>query len=175
MSIDNLKTSVPQFAKDLKLNVSSLARASVLTEQQKWGTFLAAAAASRNAVVLQEIAAEAKENLSPEAYEAAFAAASIMGMNNVAYRAKGWLGDDYAQVRLGLRMNVMANPGVDKSDFELWATAVSTINGCEHCTIAHEDILRKEGLSKEQIFEAIKIAATVHGLAQAFDIDEILS
>jgi lipoyl-dependent peroxiredoxin subunit D len=28
-----------------------------------------------------------------------------------------------------LRMNI-ANPGVDKTDFELWSLAVSEINGC---------------------------------------------
>jgi alkyl hydroperoxide reductase subunit D len=28
-----------------------------------------------------------------------------------------------------LRMNI-ANPGVDKTDFELWSLAISAINGC---------------------------------------------
>ena len=32
-----------------------------------------------------------------------------------------------------LRMNVMANPGVEKVDFELWSLAVSAINGCGMC------------------------------------------
>ncbi|AZA09114.1 carboxymuconolactone decarboxylase family protein [Corynebacterium pseudopelargi] len=171
MSLDNLKSGLPEFAKDLKLNLGTLSRSTELSEQQLWGTFLAAAAATRNEAVFSEIAEEAKEHLSEEAVNAALGAASIMAMNNVAYRAKGWLGDDYAQVKMGLRMNIIAKPGVEKVDFELWSLAVSTINGCEHCTIAHEKTVRNEGLTKEQIFEAVKIAATVQGVAQAVEIE----
>ncbi|GGG69235.1 carboxymuconolactone decarboxylase family protein [Corynebacterium pelargi] len=171
MSLDNLKSGLPEFAKDLKLNLGTLSRSTELSEQQLWGTFLATAAATRNEAVFSEIAEEAKEHLSEEAVNAALGAASIMAMNNVAYRAKGWLGDDYAQVKMGLRMNIIAKPGVEKVDFELWSLAVSSINGCEHCTIAHEKTVRNEGLTKEQIFEAVKIAATVQGVAQAVEIE----
>ena len=171
MSIENLKSGLPEFAKDLKLNLGSLARSTELTEQQLWGTFLATAAATRSATVLSEIADEAREHLSDEAFNAALGAASIMAMNNVSYRAKEFLGDDYTQVRMGLRMNIIANPGVEKADFELWSMAVSTINGCENCTAAHDDVIRKEGLTKEQAWEAVKIAATVTGVAQAVEID----
>ena len=171
MSIENLKSGLPEFAKDLKLNLGSLARSTELSEQQLWGTFVATAAATRSATVLSEIADEAREHLSDEAFNAALGASSIMAMNNVAYRAKEFLGDDYTQVRMGLRMNIIANPGVEKADFELWSMAVSTINGCENCTAAHDDVIRKEGLTKEQAWEAVKIAATVAGVAQAVEID----
>ena len=171
MSIENLKSGLPEFAKDLKLNLGSLARSTELSEQQLWGTFVATAAASRSATVLSEIADEARQHLSDEAFNAALGAASIMAMNNVSYRAKEFLGDDYAQVRMGLRMNIIANPGVDKADFELWSMAVSTINGCENCTAAHDAVIRKEGITKEQAWEAVKIAGTVAGVAQAVEID----
>lgn len=170
MSVDNLKDGLPGYAKDLKLNLGTLARSTELSEQQLWGTFVATAAATRNDQVISEISEEAKTHLSDDAYNAALAAASIMAMNNVAYRARGWLGDDYAQVRMGLRMNVISKPGIEKVDFELYSLAVSTINGCEHCTIAHEKTVREEGLTKEQVFEAVKIAATVSGVAQALQI-----
>ncbi|QNG19086.1 alkyl hydroperoxide reductase [Rhodococcus triatomae] len=175
MSVENLKNALPEYAKDLKLNLSSLARSTELGEQQLWGTFLAAAAATRSATVLREIAEEAADVLSAEAYNAALGAASIMGMNNVAYRAKSYLGDDFAQVRVGLRMNIIGNPGVDKADFELWSLAVSTINGCEHCTAAHDAVVRKEGLTKEQVWEAVKVAATLQGVAQAISAAEALA
>ncbi|MCD2261938.1 carboxymuconolactone decarboxylase family protein [Dietzia aurantiaca] len=171
MSIENLKSGLPEFAKDLKLNLSSLARSTELNEQQLWGTFLATAAATRSATVLSEIADEARGHLSDEAFNAALGAASIMAMNNVSYRAKEFLGEDYTQVRMGLRMNIIANPGVEKADFELWSMAVSTINGCENCTAAHDAVIRKEGLTKEQAWEAVKVAATVAGVAQAVEID----
>nr|WP_187352216.1 MULTISPECIES: carboxymuconolactone decarboxylase family protein [Dietzia] len=166
-----MKSGLPEFAKDLKLNLGSLARSTELNQQQLWGTFLATAAATKSATVLSEIADEARQHLSDEAFNAALGAASIMGMNNVAYRAKEFLGDDYTQVRMGLRMNIIANPGVEKADFELWSMAVSTINGCENCTAAHDAVIRKEGITKEQAWEAVKIAGTVAGVAQAVEID----
>lgn len=171
MSIENLKSGLPGFAKDLKLNLGSLTRTTELNEQQLWGTFLASAAATQSATVLSEIADEARGHLSDEAFDAALGAASIMAMNNVSYRAKEFLGDDYTQVRMGLRMNIIANPGVEKADFEMWSMAVSTINGCENCTAAHDAVIRKEGVTKEQAWEAVKVAATVAGVAQAVEID----
>jgi alkyl hydroperoxide reductase subunit D len=88
VTIENLKSGLPEFAKDLKLNLGSLARSTELSPQQLWGTFLATAAATRSETVLSEIADEAREHLSDEAFNAALGAASIMAMNNVAYRAK---------------------------------------------------------------------------------------
>ena len=174
MSIDNLKNAVPEYAKDLKLNLSSISRTTVLNEEQLWGSLLATAAATRNATVLREIADEAADNLSAEAYNAALGAASIMGMNNVFYRGRGFLGGKYDDLRPGLRMNIIGNPGVDKADFELWSLAVSAVHGCTHCLEAHEKTLRAEGVDRETIFEAIRAASIVAGVAQAIEAGRIL-
>ena len=58
MSIDNLKNALPEYAKDLKLNLGSIARTTVLKDEQLWGTLLSTAAATKNAVVLKEIVNE---------------------------------------------------------------------------------------------------------------------
>ena len=171
MSIDNLKSSMPEYAKDQKLNLGTLTRSTELNEEQLWGSLLAAAAATSNDTVLSEIMEEAKEHLSDEAVEAALGAATVMAMNNVAYRAKGWLGDDYAQVKFGLRMNIISKPGVEKANFELWNTVVSAINGCEHCLAAHAHELQEAGLTKEQIWEAVKVGAVVQAVAQTVQIE----
>ena len=175
MSIENLKGSLPEYAKDLKLNLSSIARTTVLNEQQLWGTLLATAAASKSATTLREIAEDAADTLSAEAYNAALGAASIMGMNNVFYRSKGFLGGKYDDLRAGLRMQIIGNPGVPKADFELWSFAVSSINGCSHCLEAHEHTLREEGVSREVIFESLRAAAIVAGVAQAVQSTESLA
>lgn len=172
MSIENLRSALPEYAKDQKLNLGSLTRSTELSEQQLWGTLLASAAATRNAKVIAEIAEEAEEHLSAEAVEAAYGAATVMAMNNVAYRAKNWLGDDFAQVKFGLRMNIISKPGVEKVDFDLWSLAVSTINGCEHCAVAHAQEVREGGLSKEQAWEAAKVAAVVQAVAQALTVED---
>jgi lipoyl-dependent peroxiredoxin subunit D len=175
MSIENLKALLPEYAKDLKLNLGSITRGTALDTEQLWGALLASAAATRNTQVLGAIGAEAADNLSVEAYNAALAAASIMGMNNVFYRGRGFLGGAYDDLRPGLRMNVIANPGVDKANFELWSFAVSSINGCSHCMVAHEHTLREAGVSREAVLEALKVAAIVSGVSQAITTAQTLA
>jgi alkyl hydroperoxide reductase subunit D len=175
MSVESLKAALPEYAKDLKLNLGSITRTAVLNEEQLWGTLLASAAATRNAQVLGEIASEAADNLSAEAYNAALGAASIMGMNNVFYRGRGFLEGRYDDLRPGLRMNIIGNSGVDKATFELWSFAVSSINGCSHCMVAHEHTLRESGIDREVVLEALKVAAIVSGVAQAMMTAETLS
>ena len=114
--------------------------------------------------------AEVAGKISPEAINAARAAAVIMAMNNVYYRAVHIMTSrDYQAMSAKLRMNILANHGVDKIDFELWALAVSAVNGCGMCLDAHESQLIKHDLSKEQIQTALRVAATVNAAATAMD------
>ena len=175
MSVENLKDALPEYAKDLKLNLGSITRSTVLDQEQLWGTLLASAAATRNTQVLAEIGAEAANYLSAEAYQAALGTASIMGMNNVFYRGRGFLEGQYDDLRPGLRMNIIANPGVDKANFELWSFAVSSINGCSHCMVAHEHTLREAGIGRESVLEALKAAAIISGVAQAIVTSQTLA
>jgi alkyl hydroperoxide reductase subunit D len=169
MSIESLKARLPDYAKDLKLNLGSLATEPSLSTQQRAGAFIASALASRNADVTRAINAEFAGQLSAEALAAAKAAAAIMGMNNVYYRFTHLVGGDYPNMPAKLRMNVMARPGVEKIDFELWSLAVSAINGCGMCMESHEKIVRQGGLTQEQVQAAVRIAAVVHAVAATLD------
>ena len=176
MSLDALKSAIPDYAKDLKLNLGSVIGNSDLPAQQLWGTVLATAIASRSPLVLRELAPEAKAHLSPEAYTAAKSAAAIMAMNNVFYRTRHLLSDpEYGNLRAGLRMNALADPGVDKADFELWSLAVSAVNGCGQCLDSHERVLREGGISREVIQEAVKVAAVVRAVGVTVSAESILS
>lgn len=176
MSLEALRESIPEYAKDIRLNLGTLASETLLTDQQKWGTFLAAAIASRSSAVIGAVAAEVADKLSPEASTAAKAAAAIMSMNNVYYRATHLMqSDEYRALPARLRMNVIGNPGVDKTDFELWALAVSAVNGCGMCLDSHEKVVRKAGLTAEQIQGAIRIAASVHAAAAVMESEEVLA
>ena len=172
MSIQNLKDRLPDYAKDLKLNLGSLAAETVLSETLKAGTFVAAAFASRNAEVIASIYAEFGVKLGPVDLTAAKAAAAIMGMNNVYYRFIHLAeNDDYARLPAKLRMNVIGAPGTAKENFELWSLAVSAINGCGMCIEAHEKVVRKAGLTIEQVQAAVRIAAVVHAVAVVLDTE----
>ena len=168
MSLDALRETLPAYAKDLSLNLSSLANESVLTDQQKWGAFVAAAHAVGQPEVIRAAEAGAREaGLPPEALTAAKAAAAIMGMNNVYYRSLHLLSNhEYRTLPARLRMNVLANPGVDKVDFELWSLAVSAINGCGMCLDSHEAELKKHGVEAARIQTALRIAATVNAVSR---------
>ncbi|MEM9899480.1 MAG: carboxymuconolactone decarboxylase family protein [Pseudomonadota bacterium] len=176
MSIDSLREQLPDYAKDIRLNLSTLANETSLSDQQKWGAFLTSALAARNAKVSSAIADEVADKLSPEAITAAKAAASIMGMNNVYYRATHLMAaTDYATLPAKLRMNIIGNPGVDKIDFELWSLAASAVNGCGMCLDAHEKVLRKGGLAADQVQAALRIAAVVHAAAATLDGEDALA
>lgn len=166
MSLEDLKSRLPDYAKDMKLNLSSLARETVLDDQRKWGSFLASAHAIGEPATLAALTVEAEAHLSADAIKAAKTAATLMGMNNIYYRfvhlAKN---DEYQTLPAKLRMNALANPGVDKADFELWSLAVSAINGCGLCIDSHEAELRKHGLTGVEIQAAVRIASTVNSVA----------
>jgi alkyl hydroperoxide reductase subunit D len=175
MSIDTLRELLPAYAKDLSLNLSTLAGETTLNDQQKWGTFLASAYAMGQQDVVRQInlAAEAF-GLSQEAATAARSAAAIMGMNNVYYRSLHLLSNhEYRTLPARLRMNVIANPGVDKADFELWSLAVSAINGCGMCLDSHEAELRKHGVATAQIQTAMRIAAVVNAVSRVIAAERV--
>lgn len=174
MSVETLRADLPPYARDLKLNLGSIIANSSLSEQQLWGTVVACAAASRSARTLSELAEDAREHLDQVAFEAALGAASIMGMNNIFYRARHLLHGAYDDLRAGLRMQIIGKPGVDKVDFELWSLAVSAINGCGACLEAHESVVREAGATREQVFDALRLAAVISGVAQAIDSAEVL-
>lgn len=172
MSIQMLKERLPDYARDLKLNLGSLAAEPGLSEEQKAGVFIASAIAARNPAVIECVLAEFGPRVSPQTVTAAKAAAAIMAMNNVYYRFTHLVEQaDYARLPARLRMNVMANPGTVKENFELWSLAVSAINGCGKCIAAHEKVLREAGMTAEQIQAAVRIAAVVHAVAVTLETE----
>ena len=177
MSLDALRDALPAYAKDLSLNLSSLAAETLLTEQQKWGAFLASAHATGAPAVIKAVeAAAAQAGLTPQAASAAKSAAAIMGMNNVYYRALHLVSNpEYRTLPARLRMNVMANPGVDKVDFELWCTAVSAINGCGACLDSHEQELKKHGVANTHIQAALRIGAVVNAVSRVIAAETALA
>jgi alkyl hydroperoxide reductase subunit D len=174
MTLEQISEAIPNYAKDLKLNLSSLLRQNELTPQQTWGTAVASALASGNQTLYQAFLTEAAKNLSPEALAAAQSAAAIMGMNNIFYRFQHLVENEkYSTIPTRLRMNVMRSHGSDPVDFELWSLAVSAINGCGKCITSHERVLREKGVSEETIIAAIRLASVIHAIAATFAVEPV--
>jgi alkyl hydroperoxide reductase subunit D len=169
MNLSDLRNQLPDYAKDLKLNLDSVLSdggSPGLDGKKIRAVALACAIASRHAPFVEAIGTFAAEQLSPEEVSGANAAAAIMAMNNIYYRATHLIhNEEYGQLRAGLRMNVMANSGLDKVTFELASLAVSAINGCGACMDSHERTLRQHDVSAQGVQSALKIAAVIHAVA----------
>jgi lipoyl-dependent peroxiredoxin subunit D len=174
--LDLIRDAIPDYARDLKLNLGSVlstAGAPGLSEPQIWTVALASSIAARNVAFTRGIEAAAGEHLDAAHLQAARAAAAIMGMNNIYYRFLHLVEDsEYQAMPVRLRMNVLANPGIDKLDFELLSLAVSAVNGCGLCISSHEKKLRAHGYTREMIQSAVRIAATVHAVAGILEQSE---
>jgi alkyl hydroperoxide reductase subunit D len=174
VTLEQLQESIPSYAKDLKLNLSSLLRQTELTPQQTWGTAVASALAAGNNDVYSALLDEARKHLSPEALEGAKAAAAIMGMNNVFYRFQHLVEKEkYNTIPTRLRMNVIRQHGADPVDFELWSLAVSAVNGCGKCITSHERVLIEKGVNEETITAAIRIASVISAIAAIFNVEPV--
>jgi alkyl hydroperoxide reductase subunit D len=169
MSLDTIKNAFPEYAKDIKLNLST-----VLTEmgapgldmKQIAAIAIASASASRYKPLTAAIMELAETHLSPTEISGAKMAMSLMSMTNIYYRFTHLVKNkEYATMQARLRMNGMANPGLDKISFELASIAVSSINGCGMCLDSHEKTLIEHGVSAQMIQSAIRIAATIFASA----------
>jgi lipoyl-dependent peroxiredoxin subunit D len=175
MQLDELISSLPDHAKDLKLNYSSLVRQNTeLTPQQLWGTVVVSAIATRNDALTAAALEEGAKQLSEQAFNAAKAAAAIMGMNNIYYRFLHLAANEkYGTMPARLRMNVMRSHGVDHNDFELWSLAVSAINGCGKCIDSHDKVVREKGVSEESVLAVVRIASIVHAIGSVLDAERV--
>lgn len=153
-----------EYEKDIKVNLSNiLMNTSKLINDDLMAATVYAIIKSKNKIELANSFVEhAKEHLNDNLIFGANAAVKIMAMNNIYYRGKHFLGQDYNQEKAGLRMTIYSNHGINKEYFEFISLAVSFINGCEFCVKSHSKILEKSGMSKEQIHESLRIAAILN-------------
>jgi alkyl hydroperoxide reductase subunit D len=166
MSLKEFADALPEYAKDLRLNISSLLNDQMLGDQRKYGLVLACAHGTGYRPIVAAAEAEVEDKLTGEAAEAARAAAAVMAMNNVYYRFVHLASNPaYGSMPARLRMNAIGNPGIDKADFELFSLAVSAMNGCGACVDSHERVLTQHGVNAETIQAAARIAAVVKALA----------
>ena len=174
--IETLRESLPDYAKDLALNLSSVLRQTSLSPSQLWGSVLGAAIASRSATVLRSVHAECRSALSAEGYQGVRVAAALMGMNNIFYRFGHFCSEKrYLEMPAGLRMNALRSHGADPVDFELWCLVVSAVNGCGLCVDSHEKTLREKGVAHETIHAAVRVGAVIHAIAGVIEAEEALA
>ncbi|KTD05951.1 alkyl hydroperoxide reductase [Legionella gratiana] len=176
MSIEQLKQTIPDFAKDIRLNLSNLfgnIAQTGLTDTQFYGVALAVAYTLKNKSIINAIKTDGEMHLSPELEHAVKTATALMAMNNVYYRAIHLAENkELSTLPAHLRMNGMLNPGVSKVDFELFALAVSVINGCGMCISSHVRQLLEHGLDKTTVQSVLRIAAVLNASSFVLTLEE---
>lgn len=166
MSLKEFADALPDYARDLRLNLGSILADQMLDDPRKYGLLLACAHGAGYKPLVAAAEAEAAGKLDPAYAEAARAAAAVMAMNNVYYRFVHLASNPvYQTLPAKLRMNVIGNPGIDKADFELFSLAVSAQNGCGMCIDSHEKVLTQHGVKAETVQAAARIAAVMKAVA----------
>jgi len=170
--INEIRSALPEAAKDIKLNIQSVLTPDKLDLQQTWGIALTSAYFLKDAELTDAVRADAlAAGLTPETLDDCHAAASIMAMNTVYYRFRHMASNEvYGQLPARLRMNRMLKPSTNKANFELYSMACAVLAGCEMCVNAHEASIKEHGLGQEQVHDCVRIAATLNALSTAMTL-----
>ena len=169
--LNALKERIPDYAKDIRLNLDAVIARSSLDAADALGAALAAAYAAKSKPIVDAIRGSGQLNETDT--NAALSAAALMGMNNVWYPYVEMASDeDLKTQRAELRMNAYAtHGGVDKKRFELFALAASIVGKCHFCVASHYKMLKENGLTAQQLRDVGRIAAVINAAAQAMDAE----
>jgi alkyl hydroperoxide reductase subunit D len=164
--IDALKeNSIPEYAKDTKLNMDAVIKRSTLPVEEAESVALAAAFATGNSKLWtwmeSQIANKTETN-------AALTAAALMAQNNVWYPFVEMADDEQLKgLPAQLRMNAIAtHGGTTKARFESYSLAASIVGKCHFCVKAHYETLKKEGYTVEQLRDIGRIASVITSVAR---------
>ena len=169
--LDALKERIPDYAKDIRLNLDGVLARSSLDPADALGAGLAAAYAAKSKTIVDAI--RGSGSLSDVDINAALSAAALMGMNNVWYPYVEMADDaDLKTQRAELRMNAYAtHGGVDKKRFELFSLAASIVGKCHFCVQSHYKMLKENGMTAQQLRDIGRIAAVVAAAALAIQAE----
>ena len=170
-----IKDRIPDYAKDIRLNLDAVLARSSLEPRHAAGAALAAAFAARSKPLVDAIRGSA--GLDAAHVQAALTASSLMGMNNVWYPFVEMAADaDLKTMRAELRMNAYASHGgVDRPSFELYALSASIVGKCEFCVQSHYKLLRESGFTTQQLRDVGRIAAVMNAAAQVIAVETELA
>lgn len=163
--VDKLKESLPEYAKDIKLNLDAVINRSSFDPEYASALALAASMQTGNAKLTQFIASDIVNEVEKNA---AMTAGSLMAQNNIWYPYLEMLDDSNVKgLPAQLRMNAIANHGgTTKDKFEAYALIASIIGKCHFCVNGHAETLKNEGYSSEQLRDLGRIAAVVNALSK---------
>lgn len=163
--VDSLKDTIPDYAKDTRLNLDGVIKRSSLPIEEAEAVAVAAAFATGNSKFWTWLHSQIQNRTEADA---ALTAASLMVMNNVWYPYVE-MSEDPALKGLPaqLRMNAIASHGgTTKDRFEAYSLAASIVGKCHFCVKAHYDTLKKEGYSVDQLRDIGRISSVITAVSR---------
>lgn len=173
--VNEIKALIPDYAKDVRINLDGVLGRSSLPANEAAAVALAAAYAAQASRLVAIIR---NSNAVPDVEKnAALTAAALMGMNNVWYPYVEMTGDvELKTLPAQLRMQAYAtHAGVDKRLFELYALAASIVGKCHFCVQSHYALLKESGMSIDQLRDVGRIAAVIAAAANAIAVEEAVA
>ena len=166
--VDQLKDTIPDYAKDTRLNIDAVIKRSSLPLDEAEVIALAAAFATGNVKLWTWIQSQITDQ---KEAEAAITAASLMAMNNVWYPYVEMADDpNLTGLPAQLRMNAIASHGgTTKARFEAYSLSASIVGKCHFCVRAHYETLQSEGYTVEQLRDIGRIAAVITAVARVLN------
>jgi len=164
--VDALKEqSIPEYAKDTKLNIDAVIKRSSLPVEEAEAVALAAAFATGNSKLWTWVHSQLSDR---KEADAALTAASLMAQNNIWYPYVEMVDDpNLAGLPAQLRMNaISSHGGTTKARFEAYSLSASIVGKCHFCVKAHYETLKKEGYTVEQLRDIGRIAAVMNSVAR---------
>jgi lipoyl-dependent peroxiredoxin subunit D len=163
--VDQLKETIPDYAKDARLNIDAVIKRSTLAPEEAEAVALAAAFAAGNTKLWTWIHSVIENRVEAEA---AIVAAALMAQNNVWYPYVEMAADDNLKgLPAQLRMNAMTtHGGTTKERFEAYSLSASIVGKCHFCVSAHYEGLKKMGYTVEQLRDIGRIAAVMNTVAK---------
>lgn len=173
--LNDIKSRIPEYAKDLRLNLDGVIARSSLAPNEALGVALAAAYAAKSSALVEAIRTSGA--IPAEDETGALTAAALMGMTNVWYSYVDLAGDaELKTQRAELRMQAyQTHGGVDKRRFEMYALAASIVGKCRSCISSHFATLKEEQLSATQLRDIGRIAALVQAVALVLNVETQLA
>mgnify|MGYP001238141314 CR=1 FL=1 len=171
-TIKDLKNAIPEFAKDIKLNFSSLIMNSDYDEELVYGCAYASTLTIGNDEIIKVFHNECEKRFGLKFIESIKSTVIIMTLNNQWYKYRDSM--PTAEMKIAsqkMRVNIMATgAGLDKTLFESISLCISAINGCSFCVKAHSNLLLDNKMNKEYVLNIGRISSVISAISKALSL-----
>ena len=163
--VDQLKETIPDYAKDTRLNIDAVIKRSTLPQAEAEAVALAAAFAAGNTKLWTWVQSQMEDQTEATA---AVTAAVTMSQNNVWYPYVEMAEDaNLSGLPPQLRMNaITTHGGTTRERFEAYALSASIVGKCHFCVKAHYETLKTAGYTVEQLRDIGRIASVMTAVSR---------